>query len=47
MKNSFAYLKEPSSKEEKFKVEKKVSQELSSAGGLSIGDPSKSEHFCS
>lgn len=46
MKNSFAYLKEPPYQEEKFNAER-VSQELSLGGGLSIGEPGKSEHFCS
>lgn len=46
MKNSFAHPKESPYQEEKFNAER-VSQELSLGGGLSIGDPGESEHFCS
>lgn len=46
MKNSFAHPKESLYQEEKLNAER-VSQELSSGGGLSIEDPGKSEHLCS
>lgn len=44
-KNGLAHLEEPLYREEKFNAES-VPQE-SSAGGLNMGDPGKSEHLCS